>query len=110
MLVVAAVLAAIGIMALIATLAKNAEQASIWQSVIAVVLGLLGGTFFPISQAPGVLSKLTFARPAGVVPARARRPARRRPLGGVDARARDARVRRGGGRLAVTRLRRMAEV
>jgi ABC-2 type transport system permease protein len=62
-LVVAAIMAAIGIMALIATLAKNAEQASNWQSVVAVVLGLLGGTFFPVSQAPGILSKLTFLAP-----------------------------------------------
>ena len=62
-LVVAAVLAAMGIMALIATLAKNAEQANMWQTVVAVVLGLLGGTFFPISQAPGILSRLTFAAP-----------------------------------------------
>jgi ABC-2 type transport system permease protein len=62
-LVVAAILSAIGIMALIATFAKSAEQASNSQSVVAVVLGLLGGTFFPISQAPGVLSKLTFLAP-----------------------------------------------
>ena len=59
-LIVAAIVAAMGIMALVATLAKNAEQAANWQSVVAVVLGLLGGTFFPVSQAPGVLSKLTF--------------------------------------------------
>jgi ABC-2 type transport system permease protein len=62
-LVVAATLAAMGIMALMATLAKTAEQASNWQSVVAVVLGLLGGTFFPISQAPGILSRLTFIAP-----------------------------------------------
>jgi ABC-2 type transport system permease protein len=62
-LVVAAVLSAMGIMALIATFAKNAEQAGNWQSVVAVVLGLLGGTFFPVSQAPGVLSRLTFVAP-----------------------------------------------
>ena len=62
-LVVAAILAATGIMALIATLAKNAEQAANWQSVVAVVLGLVGGTFFPVSQAPGVLSRLTFVAP-----------------------------------------------
>jgi linearmycin/streptolysin S transport system permease protein len=62
-LVVAAVLAAMGIMALIATLARNAEQAASWQSVVAVVLGLLGGTFFPVSQAPGILSRLTFVAP-----------------------------------------------
>jgi ABC-2 type transport system permease protein len=62
-LIVAAICSAIGIMALIATLAKNAEQAANWQSVVAVVLGLLGGTFFPVSQAPGVLSRLTFVAP-----------------------------------------------
>jgi len=62
-LTVAAVLAATGIMALVATLAKNAEQAGNWQAVVAVVLGLLGGTFFPVSEAPGVLASLTFAAP-----------------------------------------------
>jgi ABC-2 type transport system permease protein len=62
-LIVAAIVAAMGIMALVATLAKNAEQAANWQSVVAVVLGLLGGTFFPVSQAPGVLSTLTFLAP-----------------------------------------------
>jgi linearmycin/streptolysin S transport system permease protein len=30
---------------------------------VAVVLGLLGGTFFPVSLAPGILSKLTFIAP-----------------------------------------------
>jgi ABC-2 type transport system permease protein len=62
-LVVAAIASAMGIMSLIATLARNAEQAANWQSVVAVVLGLLGGTFFPVSQAPGVLSALTLAAP-----------------------------------------------
>jgi ABC-2 type transport system permease protein len=62
-LIVAAIAAAMGIMALIATLAKNAEQAANWQTVAAVVLGLLGGTFFQVSQAPGVLSTLTFVAP-----------------------------------------------
>jgi ABC-2 type transport system permease protein len=62
-LVVSATLAATGIMALIATLARNAEQAANWQSVVAVVLGLIGGTFFQVSQAPGILSRLTFAAP-----------------------------------------------
>jgi len=28
-----------------------------------VVLGLLGGTFFPVSLAPGILGKLTFIAP-----------------------------------------------
>lgn len=62
-LIVAAILAATGIMALIAAVARNAEQAANWQSVAAVILGLLGGTFFPVSQAPGVLSTLTFVAP-----------------------------------------------
>ncbi len=63
LLIVAATLSATGIMALIATFARNADQASNWQSVVAVILGLLGGTFFPVSQAPGILSKLTFIAP-----------------------------------------------
>ena len=62
-LVVSAILAATGIMALIATFAKNSEQAANWQSVVAVILGLLGGTFFPVSLAPGILSRLTYAAP-----------------------------------------------
>jgi ABC-2 type transport system permease protein len=62
-LIVAAIAAAMGIMSLIATLAKNAEQAANWQTVVSVVLGLLGGTFFQVSQAPGVLSTLTFVAP-----------------------------------------------
>lgn len=62
-LIVTAIMAATGIMALIATLARNAEQAANWQSVVAVILGLIGGTFFPVSQAPGVLSSITFVAP-----------------------------------------------
>jgi ABC-2 type transport system permease protein len=62
-LIVTAILAATGIMALIATLARNAEQAANWQSVTAVILGLIGGTFFPVSLAPGILSRLTFVAP-----------------------------------------------
>jgi ABC-2 type transport system permease protein len=62
-LIAAATLAATGIMAFIATFAKNAEQAGNWQAVVAVILGLLGGTFFPVSQAPGILSRLTFVAP-----------------------------------------------
>jgi len=62
-LVVSAILTTTGIMALIATFAKNSEQAANWQSVVAVILGLLGGTFFPVSLAPGILSRLTYAAP-----------------------------------------------
>jgi ABC-2 type transport system permease protein len=62
-LIVAAVVAAMGIMALVATVARTAEQAGNWQSVVAVVLGLLGGTFFPVARAPGILSTVTFLAP-----------------------------------------------
>jgi ABC-2 type transport system permease protein len=63
LLIAAATLSAVGIMALIATFSKNAEQAGNAQSVVAVILGLLGGTFFPVSLAPGILGKLTFIAP-----------------------------------------------
>jgi len=52
-LIVTAIMAATGIMALIATLARNAEQAANWQSVTAVILGLIGGTFFPYRRRRG---------------------------------------------------------
>ena len=63
LLVISGVLAAVGIMSIVATLAKTSEQAGNWRSIIAVVLGMLGGAFFPISQAPGILSKLSLLTP-----------------------------------------------
>jgi ABC-2 type transport system permease protein len=61
-LMVCGVLSALGIMAVVAVISKTAEQAANWQSIVAVALGLLGGTFFPLSQGPRLLalfSKLT---------------------------------------------------
>jgi ABC-2 type transport system permease protein len=63
LLVLAGVLSAIGVMALVATLAKTSEQAGNWQAIIAVVLGMLGGVFFPVSLAPGILGKLSLLTP-----------------------------------------------
>lgn len=63
LLVVAGVLSAIGIMALIATFARSGEQAANWQAIVAVVLGLMGGTFFPISQGPSLLSQISLLTP-----------------------------------------------
>jgi ABC-2 type transport system permease protein len=63
LLVVAGVFAAMGVMALVATIAKTAEQAGNWQAIIAVVLGMLGGVFFPISQVSGALSRLSLLTP-----------------------------------------------
>ncbi len=53
-LVVAAVLAATGLMTALATFARTAEQASNWQSVVAMVLGIFGGVFFPSAQLGGL--------------------------------------------------------
>jgi ABC-2 type transport system permease protein len=49
-LVVAGVLAATGLMGLVAAFARTAEQASNWQSGVAMILGLFGGAFFPLAQ------------------------------------------------------------
>jgi ABC-2 type transport system permease protein len=62
-LIVAGVLAATGVTALVASFARDAEQAGNYQSIVAVLLGVLGGTFFPVSQASGFLSSLAFIAP-----------------------------------------------
>jgi ABC-2 type transport system permease protein len=51
LLVLFGVGSAVGLTALVATLAKTPQQAGGYTSLVAVVLGLFGGTFFPISQA-----------------------------------------------------------
>lgn len=63
LLVVAGVTAAVGIMAVVATFAKTAEQAAVWQSIIAVVLGMLGGTFFPIAEGRDLLATISLLTP-----------------------------------------------
>jgi ABC-2 type transport system permease protein len=50
LLVISGVLAATGITSVVASLARTAEQAGSWQAVVAVSLGLLGGSFFPVQQ------------------------------------------------------------
>ncbi len=62
-LVVAGILSAVGIMGLVASAAKTPEGAGNLGSIIAVVLGMLGGVFFPIGQGDDLLSKLTFLTP-----------------------------------------------
>ncbi|HEX7441090.1 MAG TPA: ABC transporter permease [Caldimonas sp.] len=62
-LICAGVLAATAVMALVATFARTPDQAGAWQSMVALVLGMLGGTFFPVSQAGGLLAKLSLATP-----------------------------------------------
>jgi ABC-2 type transport system permease protein len=62
-LIVAGVLAATALTALVATLARTQEQAGNWQTIAALVLGMLGGSFFPVSQAGGLLATLSLATP-----------------------------------------------
>jgi ABC-2 type transport system permease protein len=62
-LVVAGVIAAMGITAAITTLARTEEQAGGWNAIVAVTLGILGGSFFDLSQAPEILSRLSFITP-----------------------------------------------
>lgn len=62
-LIVAGVAAATGVMALVASLARTVDQASNWQAIIAVVLGVFGGVFFPISQVGGMLATLSYVTP-----------------------------------------------
>jgi ABC-2 type transport system permease protein len=63
LLIVAGVLAATGVMALVATVAKTAEQAGNIASVVAVLLGVLGGVFVPIQQTGGWLASLSLVTP-----------------------------------------------
>ena len=63
LLVVAGVLAGTGITSVIASLAKTSEQAGTWQAVVAVSLGLLGGSFFPVRQAGEVIANLSLVTP-----------------------------------------------
>jgi ABC-2 type transport system permease protein len=62
-LIVAGVLAATAVMALVATFARTPDQAGTWQAMVALVLGMLGGTFFPVAQAGGLLAGLSLATP-----------------------------------------------
>ena len=62
-LVLAGVIAAMGIMFVVAAVARTPEQASNVQSIIAFVLAMLGGSFFPVSQAGGFIEKLSLITP-----------------------------------------------
>lgn len=62
LMMLAGVASAVGVTALVATLAKTPQQAAGYTSLVTVVLGLFGGTFFPISQA-SFLSSLSLVAP-----------------------------------------------
>jgi ABC-2 type transport system permease protein len=61
LLIVAAVIAATGLMAVIGAVARTAEQASNVSAAAAVVLGMLGGSFFPVGG--GLLGRLQVITP-----------------------------------------------
>ncbi|MEX1280878.1 MAG: ABC transporter permease, partial [Acidimicrobiia bacterium] len=63
LLSVAGVIAAMGLGALIGTIARTAEQAGNFAGIAATVLGLLGGVFFPISTGPGFFDAVTRLSP-----------------------------------------------
>jgi ABC-2 type transport system permease protein len=62
-LVAAGVLAATGVTGVVASFAKTPDQAGSWQALVSVLLGLLGGAFFPVSQIGGVAAALSLATP-----------------------------------------------
>ena len=62
-LVVTGVLAATVIVSMVSLLARTAEQANVWQSIFAIVLGMLGGAFFPVANGPGLLARLSLITP-----------------------------------------------
>lgn len=62
-LIVAIVVAALGIMSLVGVFAHTAEQAGNLQGIVAVVLGMSGGVFFPVPMDTGVLRLLSLASP-----------------------------------------------
>jgi ABC-2 type transport system permease protein len=63
LLLVACVLAATMMTAAVATFANTSEQAVQWQVICAALLGALGGSVFPVSQAGGLLASLSLLTP-----------------------------------------------
>lgn len=65
LLIVSVVLAATGITALILTLARTEQQASLYMSVVTMGLALLGGNFVSLDRAPELLRRLSLVTPNG---------------------------------------------
>lgn len=63
LLIVTGVLSGTGIMALVASAARTPEGAGNLGSIIAVILGMLGGTFFQVGQGDDLLSRLSLVTP-----------------------------------------------
>ncbi|MCW5697728.1 MAG: ABC transporter permease [Bauldia sp.] len=63
LVIAAAVIAAAGVMTLVGGLARTAEQAGNLQSIVAITLAMLGGTFVPITAGEGLMAQLRFLTP-----------------------------------------------
>jgi ABC-2 type transport system permease protein len=63
LLVLAVSLAAAGIMAMVAGLTDSSEAANNIQSIVAVALGMIGGSFFSLAEGSGFLSWVSLATP-----------------------------------------------
>jgi ABC-2 type transport system permease protein len=64
-LIVAIVGAAVGLMALVGSFARTSEQAGNYQSIVAIVLGMLGGVFIPLPVTSGPLAIAAILSPHG---------------------------------------------
>lgn len=64
-LIVAIVAAAIGSMALVGSFARTSEQAGNYQSIVAIVLGMLGGVFVPLPATSRLLELAAATSPHG---------------------------------------------
>ncbi len=64
-MVIAAIVAALGISLLVASFASTAEVAAAAGSAVAITLAILGGTFSPAAQGPAALSTLALLTPHG---------------------------------------------
>lgn len=62
-LIVGIVLSALGLMALVGSFARTAEQAGNYQAIVAVVLGMVSGAFFPLPLDEGALRLVTWISP-----------------------------------------------
>jgi len=62
-LILAGVAAAMGLTAVVAGFTRTAEQAGSITAFIVVVLGILGGTFFPVTRVSGALTALSRLTP-----------------------------------------------
>ncbi len=63
LLVIAAIFAAMGIVALVSAYSRTSEQATSMATMAGVLLGFLGGTFFDVAQAGGLIADLRLLSP-----------------------------------------------